>query len=204
MNHLPTCWIIDHSREAAASLRQLLETQGYGQVLGISAAVADWPGVAVDCLFIRISAWDDYLWWRHAEHRHAAETIVFLSGRFEKCTQHLVEDIDFYLRPPYRASRLAGIMRRRTDPDFHRRPLDFFFLKADYRFEVIYFTQLLYVRGNGGGTIQVRTSNHEYTLSGTLAAFERRLPVPWQRVNRSLLVAQYEPGPLEKTGRSFG
>jgi hypothetical protein len=53
---------------------------------------------------------------------------------------------------------------------------------------------LLYVRGNGGGTIHVRTSNHEYTLSGTLAAFERRLPVPWQRVNRSLLVAQYGPG----------
>ena len=83
-------------------------------------------------------------------------------------------------------------MWRRTDPRFQRRPLNFFFLKVDYRYQVIPFPQLLYVRGNGGGTILVRTAQAEYTVSGTLAAFERRLPIHWQRVNRSLLVAQYD------------
>ena len=191
---LPTCWIIDHNRAAADGLRALLDNQDYGRVLGTSATVADWAGNAVDCLFIRITAWDDYLQWRAARRLQGAGTIIFLSGEFEKCTQHLVADVDFYLQPPYRISRIAGIMRRRIDPDFPRRSLEFFFLKADWRYEVIYFTELMYVRGNGGGTIQIKTSDFEYTICGSLAAFERRLPIPWQRVNRSLLVAYYEPG----------
>lgn len=201
---LPTCWIIDHNREAAESLSELLETQGYSQVLGTSASVADWAGQPVDCLFIRITAWDDYLWWRATSRRQGATAIVFLSGRYEKCTQHLPEQIDFHLKPPYRASRIAGVLRRIADPDFPRRSLDLFFLKADCRFEPIWFQDLLYVRGSGGGTIDIRTSDREYAVSGTLGAFQRRLPIPWQRANRSLLVAQYEPGPFEKTGRLFG
>jgi DNA-binding LytR/AlgR family response regulator len=193
---LPTCWIIDHNRDAAQSLRDLLQTEGYGQVLGTSATVADWAGQPVDCLFIRITAWDDYLWWRAVQHRQGAGAIIFLSGRYERCTRHLPELIDFHLKPPYRASRLAGVLRRTQDPDFHRRSLDLFFLKADYRFQPIYFSKLLYVQGHSGGTLDVRTSDREYTVSGTLGAFERRLPIRWQRVNRSLLVARYEVGPF--------
>jgi len=201
---LPTCWIIDPNREAAVELSLLLQTQDYGQVLSTSATVADWGGQPVDCLFIRITALDDYLWWRSTSRRQGAGAIIFLSGRYEKCTQHLPEGIDFHLKPPYRATRLAGVLRRITDPDFPRRSLDLFFLKADYRFEVIYFSRLLYVRGHSGGYLDIRTSDREYTVSGTLRSFERRLPICWQRANRSLLVARYEPGPFEKTGRSFG
>jgi hypothetical protein len=166
--------------------------------------VADWAGQPFDCLFIRITAWDDYLWWRSTSRRQGAGAVIFLSCRYEKCTRHLPEQIDFHLKPPYRATRLGLVLRRISDPDFPRRPLDLFFLKTDYRFEVIYFSELLYVRGHSGGTLDIRTSDREYTVSGTLRSFELRLPIPWQRANRSLLVAQYEPGPFEKTGRSFG
>jgi hypothetical protein len=158
---LPSCWIIDHNPGAVDSLCQLLQTGGYGQVLGTSVTVADWAGQRVDCLFIRITAWDNYLEWRAGSHGEGAETIIFLSGRFEKCTRHLGES------------------------------LDFFFLKVDFRFRVIAFSSLLYVRGCCGGTIEVTTRDEEYTLSGSLTGFQRRLPIPWQRVNRSLLVAQY-------------
>lgn len=190
---LPTCWIIDHNAEAAGELRAMLETDGCGQVLGTSATVADWGGQAVDCLFIRITAWDEYLWWRRAAHRVGAGAVIFLSGRYEKCTQKLQEKLDFYLKPPYRASRLAAVLQRVGDPSFRRRTLDLFFLKADYRFEPIYFSDLLYVQGNGGATIRVLTSAGDFRIAGTLGAFERRLPIPWQRANRSILVAQYEP-----------
>jgi hypothetical protein len=201
---LPTCWIIDHNGEAAEDLRGLLQTDGYGQVLGLSATVADWAGQAVDCLFIRITAWDDYLRWRWTHRGSAAATVVFLSGRFEKGSRHLPEDLDFHLRPPYQPSRLAGIMRRRTDPDFPRRSLDLFFLNIRYRFQVVYFRDLWYIEGNGGGTIHVHTASGKFTVSGTLGTFQRRLPIPWQRVDRSVVAAQYEPGPFEKPGRSFG
>jgi hypothetical protein len=201
---LPTCWIIDHNPGAADSLKQLLQKEGYGQVLGTSTWVADWPGEPVDCLFIRISAWDDYLRWRWTHRQSAAETVVFLSGRFEKGSRHLGEDRDFHLRPPYQPGRLAGIMRRRTDPDFPRRSLDLFFLNIRYRFQVVYFRDLWYIEGNGGGTIHIHTARGKYTVSGTLGAFQRRLPISWQRVDRSVVAAQYEPGSFEKSGRLFG
>lgn len=101
---------------------------------------------------------------------------------------------DFHLKGPYRPTRVAAVLQRTRDPNFRRRVLDLFFLKADYRFEPIYFSRLLYVRGHGGGMLDVRTSDGEYTVSGTLRGFERRLPIPWQRVNRSLLVAWWEVG----------
>jgi DNA-binding LytR/AlgR family response regulator len=193
---LPTCWIIDHNPEAVEELRGLLETQGYGQVLGTSATVAERGGQPVDCLFIRITAWDQYLWWRATRHRQGAGAVIFLSGRYEKCTQQLQGKIDFHLKPPYRATRLAGVLRQISDPDLRRRSLDLFFLKADYRFEPIYFSELLYIRGRSGGYLDIRTSGQEYTVSGTLRSFEQRLPIPWQRVNRSLLVARCEAGPF--------
>jgi len=203
-SRIPTCWIIDHNPDATESLRQLLETGGYGQVLGTSASVADWSGQPVDCLFIRITAWDDYLHWRWTHRGSAAETVVFLSGRFEKGSRHLREDLDFHLRPPYQPGRIAGIMRRRIDPDFHRRSLDLFFLNIRYRFQVVYLRDLWYIEGNGGGTIHVHTARGKYTVSGTLGTFQRRIPIPWQRASRSVVAAQYEPVRLTSCSRSKG
>ena len=80
---LPTCWIIDHSQVAAETLRDLLQTGEYGEVIGTSATVGDWPGSPVDCLFIRITAWDDYLEWRALRRAPDPGTVIFLSGQHE-------------------------------------------------------------------------------------------------------------------------
>ena len=41
---------------------------------------------------------------------------------------------------------------------------------------------------HSGGYLDIRTSDREYTVCGTLRSFERRFPICWQRVN-ILLVA---------------
>jgi hypothetical protein len=186
-NPVPTCWIIDDDRRQADELHRLLRAQGYGHVLGLSSSVAGWEQRPVDCLFIRISQWDDYLKIGMAAASPSPMTVIFLSGEHEKCTGHLADVLDFHLQPPYRASRLGAIFHRRAVRNFEPRSLDFFFLKIECRFEVIYFSRLLRVRGRLGW-LTIQTRDREYHVSGTLAQFQRRLPVPSNRVNRHLLL----------------
>jgi len=155
----------------------------------MSTTVAGWENRPVDCLFIRITHWDDYLQARALHHPANAPTIIFLSGRHEKCTGHLPEVLDFHLQPPYRASRLGAIFTRRAARDFHPRSLDFFFLKAQCRFEVIGFSTLVRVRGRGG-SLTIQTDDREYTISGTLTAFQNRLPGRFHQVRRGILVTR--------------
>jgi hypothetical protein len=187
---LPTCWIIDEDRSAADELIRLLQTNNYGRVLGMSTSVAGWENRPVDCLFIRISCWDDYLRATGCGHVSAAMTVIFLSGEHEKCTSHLSGILDFHLQPPYRASRLGAIFQRRAVRNFQPRSLDFLFLKVQCRFEAIYFRALLRVRGRDGW-LTIQTRDQDYQVAGTLAQFQRRLPVSSNRINRHLLVIQY-------------
>jgi hypothetical protein len=187
---LPTCWIIDEDPAAADELIRLLQTQAYGRVLGMSTTVAGWENRPVDCLFIRISCWDDYLKATGCGHISGAMTVIFLSGEHEKCTGHLADILDFHLQPPYRASRIGTIFNRRAARNFEPRSLDFMFLKVECRFELIYFSNLLRVRGRDGW-LTVQTRGQDYHVAGTLAQFQRRLPVPSNRINRHLLVVHY-------------
>jgi hypothetical protein len=187
---LPTCWIIDDDRPQADELLRLLQTQGHGRVLGLASSVAGWENRPVDCLFIRISHWDDYLKARMLAPSPSPMTVIFLSGEHEKCTGHLSGLLDFHLQPPYRPSRLGAIFYRRAARNFEPRSLDFFFLKTQCRFEVIYFSSLLRVRGRLGW-LTIQTRDREYHVAGTLAQFQRRLPVPSNRVNRHLLLIHY-------------
>jgi DNA-binding LytR/AlgR family response regulator len=193
MTTLPNVLIIDSDREAAEELTRVLQTEGIARVRATASTVAGAVEClaltgegAVDWLFIRIAQWDDFL-----EHRahfpRGPLTVVFVSGVGEKCTRHLAGEVDFHLQPPYRASHLAAIVRRRASPDFESRPLDFFFLKVLCRHHAIPFSQLRQVRAHGH-LITIQTVDDEYTVPGSLTQFQHRLRVPSERVSRGVLV----------------
>jgi DNA-binding LytR/AlgR family response regulator len=192
MTTLPNVLIIDSDREAAEELTRLLQTEGLARVWATASTVAgaveclDVIGAgAVDCLFIRIAQWDDFL--EHRAHFPRALTVVFVSGVGERCTRHLAEEVDFHLQPPYRAGRLAAIFSRRASPSFEPRSLDFFFLKVLCRYRAIPFSKLRQVRAHGR-LITIQTVDDEYTVPGNLTQFQHRLRVPSERVSRGVLV----------------
>jgi DNA-binding LytR/AlgR family response regulator len=196
MTTLPTVLIIDHDREAAAELTRLLESEGITRVVATASSVATaTEGLylrgrpSIDCLFIRIQEWDAFF-----KHRTAFPdgplTIVFLSGRGEKCTRHLASEVDFHLQPPFRASRLAAIFRRRSSAGFQPRPLDFFFLKVLCRYRAIRFDDILEVRARSG-LLTLLLKDGEYTVTGSLTQFQHRLPVPSERVRRGVLLIHH-------------
>ena len=185
----PTCWIIDDDRTATDELTLLLQIHRFAIVVGTSTSIAGWLDHSVDCLFIRITLWDDYLKIMALLPR-TPTTVIFLSGRLEKCTQHLPAEIDFHLQPPYRTPFVSSIFNRIKDPFFEHRPLEFFFLKANCRYHVIYFSTLREVRGKAGW-ITIQTEKNEYTISGSLAQFQRRLPLPFNRVGRGLILIHF-------------
>lgn len=196
MTTLPTVLIIDNDREASAELTRLLHEGRLAKVVATASCVAAAVGglflrgqPAVDCLFIRIPEWDDFL--RHrAAFPDGPLTIVFLSGRDEKCTRHLAGEVDFHLQPPFKLSRLTAIFKRRSSPGFQPRPLDYFFLKVLCRYHAIRFDDILEVRVHGG-LLTVRLTGGEYTVTGTLTQFQDRLRVPSERVRRGILVIHH-------------
>jgi DNA-binding LytR/AlgR family response regulator len=196
MSTLPSVLIIDHDREAAAELTRLLDTEGLARAVATASSVAAaTEGLylrgrpSIDCLFIRIQEWDWFL-----QHRAAFPdgllTVVFLTGREEKCTRHLAGEVDFHLQPPFRANRLAAIFRRRSSASFEPTPLDFFFLKVLCRYHRVRFADLLEVRTNGR-LITIQTVDHEYTVPGSITQFQHRLPVPSERVRRGVLLIHH-------------
>lgn len=196
MTSLPTVLIIDNDREAAAELTRLLDGEGLARVVATASSVAAAMGglylrgePSIDCLFIRIQEWDEFL--RHrAAFPDGPLTIVFLSGREEKCTRHLAGEVDFHLQPPFKTSRLTAIFKRVLSPDFHPRPLDFFFLKVLCRYHAIRFDDILEVRAKAG-LLTIRLTNEEFIVSGSLNQFQQRLRVPSERVHRGILLVHH-------------
>jgi DNA-binding LytR/AlgR family response regulator len=196
MTSLPTVLIIDNDREAAAELTRLLDVEGLARVVATASSVAAATGglylrgePSIDCLFIRIQEWDEFL--RHrAAFPDGPLTIVFLSGREEKCTRHLAGEVDFHLQPPFKPSRLTAIFKRRLSPGFEPRPLDFFFLKVLCRYHRVRFDDIVEVRVHGK-LLTVRLTDEEYTVTGSLTEFQHRLRVPSERVRRGVLVVHH-------------
>jgi DNA-binding LytR/AlgR family response regulator len=183
--------IIDEDAVAAEELRVLLAVGKRMDCLGlfVNVPMAFEPYLVggVDLLFIRITAWDDYqkvapLLPKPPRH------VVFLSGRMEKCTQFLAVEVDFHLQPPYTGKALATCLGRMTHPFFTPRPLDFFFLRVNCRYRVVPYWSLQTVECKGN-YLEVRTDRDKYLVAGSLAQFQRRMPVTFSRVGRGLLVA---------------
>jgi DNA-binding LytR/AlgR family response regulator len=188
-----TVCIIDHDLAAADELAAILEDHGLERSVGIAASVPAamdilWKGT-VDLLCIRIAHWDDY---RKVAPLlpHLPERIVFLSGRTDKCTANLPNEVDAHLQPPYKASHVRKCLQRFADPVFRPRSQAFFFLRVDCHFHAIPLDSLQWVRTRGHQLI-IQTDKERYEVFGTLDQLQQRLPVYFTRVGRGLLIAKY-------------
>jgi hypothetical protein len=197
-----TILVIDSDAAAARELSALLLDQPGPPRLFVSLEVNAAGNVLateqIDWLFIRISQWDEYqLLVARLTHRPAR--VVFLSGRMEKCTGHLGFMLDAHLQPPYLAGRVGKCWRWLQDAAAELRPLDFFFLKTQARYVLIRYRELKQVR-RFYNELRIQTRETEYRTTGSLAAFQARLPIPLARVRRGLLVNEaYEAYDSEQT-----
>jgi hypothetical protein len=186
----PTILVIDPDTAASRELSDLLlNLPGPPRIcisMDVRPASLLLASERVDWLFIRLGEWDAYQLMA-ARAAQKARHVVFLSGRSEKCTRHLRFVLDGHLQPPYRASQVARICNRLSAPDFTARPLDFFFLKTKGRYIPIRYRDLQEVR-RSWSKLHIKTRTADYETTGSLAAFQGRLPIPLTPVRRGLLV----------------
>jgi hypothetical protein len=182
--------IIDPDEIAAHELADLLQNRPEPPRLWVASDVRTAEGILrsqrVEWLFIRIIAWDDYQRLRPTLVGMGAR-VIFLSGRNEKCTAHLPLAVDGHLQPPYRNGHLVRIWNRWMDPRFVERPLDIFFVKSRARFEPVRYGDLQQVEVEYG-KLRLQTRHAEYSVSGSLQAFQERLPVSLTMIRRGCLI----------------
>jgi hypothetical protein len=197
--------LIDADEMAARQLAELLMNRPEPPKLWVAADVAGAEPILrtqqVDWVFIRIVQWDDYQQLRPTLIG-GPKRVVFLSGRNEKCTAHLGLALDGHLRPPYRPGHLLRIWNRWMDPGFAARPLDVLFVKSRARFEPVRYGDIWQVEVENGG-LRVLTRHADYRVSGSLQAFQERLPVTMTMVRRGCLVNE-RFGPERLGGGHFG
>jgi hypothetical protein len=194
--NLSTILLIDPDETAARELAVLLNARSGPPRLfvaaGVSAAEFILRTEVIDWLFIRIIVWDDYQQ-LVSSLPSRPRRVVFLSGRNEKCTAHLASAVDGHLQPPYRNGHLIRVWNRLSDPQFVPRPLDIFFVKTRARFEPVRYGDLRQVVLERG--LEVQTRFEDYRISGSLQAFQSRLPIPLILIRRGVLVNEgFVPG----------
>jgi hypothetical protein len=201
-----TIILIDADETAAGELTALLHSRQellrvlvYGTVRDAACILRE---EAVEWLFIRINAWDDYQLLAHSLPQ-LPQRVVFLSGRNEKCTGHLASTVDGHLQPPYRAGHLAKIWNRMTDPYFIARPLDIFFIKCKARYQPVRYCDIREV-SKESGQLRIETRDSEFLVAGSLQAFQERLPVPLAHTSRGCLVNEVYPSGWSKQFMQLG
>jgi DNA-binding LytR/AlgR family response regulator len=182
--------IIDPDEMAARELADLLRNRPKPPRLWMAPDVRTAEGILrsqrVEWLFIRIIVWDDFQRLRPTLVG-AGPRVIFLSGRNEKCTAHLSQAVDAHMQPPYRSGHLVRIWNRWMDARFVERPLDIFFIKSRARFEPVRYGDLQQVEVENG-KLRLQTRHAEYSVSGSLLAFQERLPVSLTMIRRGCLV----------------
>lgn len=182
--------LIDPDEQAARELAELLMNRPEPPKLWVAASVEGGEHIlrtqAVEWLFIRIVVWDDFQRLRPMLVG-GPRGVIFLSGRNEKCTAHLASAVDAHLQPPYRPGHLVRIWNRWLSAGFTPRPLDVLFVKSRARFEPVRYNDICRVEVEGGG-LRIQTRDAEYRVSGSLQAFQDRLPVTMTMVRRGCLV----------------
>lgn len=186
----PNCLIIDPDTEAAGRIADWLtarpERPEVTTATSIRAGQHCLETEAVDWLFIRISAWDDYQ--RIAPTlRHQPKRLVFLSGFGENGAQKLDSLLDAHLTSPFQPAQLLRTWIRLSAPTYQLPPLDFFFLPSAGTYVLIRYADLREVR-RMGARLQVETRYGAYKTSGSLTAFQARLPIPLTLVDPGWLV----------------
>lgn len=182
--------IVDPDEMAAGELADLLRNRPNPPRVMMAEDVQSAEPIlrceTVDWLFIRIVMWDEFQRLRPLL-LPSPRRVVFLSGRNEKCTAHLPLALDGHMQPPYRSGHLARIWNRWMGAGFLARPLDIVFIKSRARFEPVRYCDIWQVEVEGGG-LRVQTRDADYRVSGSLQAFQDRLPVTMTMVRRGCLV----------------
>jgi hypothetical protein len=182
--------LIDPDEAAARELTELLRNRPDPPGVWVAGSVASAEMILrsqpIEWLFIRIIVWDDYQRLRPTLVG-GPRGVVFLSGRNEKCTSHLTLALDGHLQPPYRSGHLVRIWNRWMGAGFLPRPLDIVFIKSRARFEPLRYGDIWQVEIEGGGLL-VQTRHADYHVSGSLQAFQERLPATMTMVRRGCLV----------------
>jgi DNA-binding LytR/AlgR family response regulator len=182
--------LIDPDEMAARELAELLKNRPDPPKLWVAKSVASAEMILrtqpVEWVFIRIILWDDYQRLRSTLVKEPWG-VIFLSGRKEKCTAHLPLALDGHLQPPYRPGHLVRIWNRWMDVHFVRRPLDILFVKTRARFEPVRYSDIWQVEVENG-KLHLQTRHADYQVSGSLQAFQDRLPVTMAMVKRGCLV----------------
>ncbi|HEV2354973.1 MAG TPA: hypothetical protein VGR89_12060 [Puia sp.] len=188
-----TILIVDHDETAALELAGLLKNRPQPPAVFIASDVGIAEPIlrtgSIDWMFIRITAWDDFQRVRPFLAR-APRQVVFVSGRYEKCTGHLSLLLDSHLQPPYRSGHLVRIWNKWKDPLFIPRPLDLFFIKSRARFEVVRYGDLRQVDVEHG-RLRLSTRHADYHVTGSLQSFRDRLPISLALVRRGGLVNEF-------------
>src|SRR6185437_7582162 len=131
-----TILLIDPDETAARELADLLENRAHPPKVMMASDVRRAEPmlrtVVFDWMFIRIIVWDDYQRLRPLLPM-SPRRVVFLSGRMEKCTAHLLR-----------------IWNKWMEPHFVPRPLDIFFVKSRARFEPVRYGDLRQVDVENG------------------------------------------------------
>lgn len=185
--------LIDPDEVAARELADLLQNRSQPPRVLVAPDVRSAEPMlrteTLDWMFIRIIHWDDYQRLRPLLP-FAPRRVVFLSGRNEKCTAHLPLALDSHLQPPYRPGHLVRTWNKWMDAQFIPRPLDIFFIKSRARFEAVRYGDLRQVEVEFG-KLRLQTRHAEFRVSGSLQAFQERLPISLALVRRGCLVNEF-------------
>ena len=182
--------IVDPDEMAAVELADLLRNRPNPPRVFVAVDIRTAEPILrrepVEWLFIRIILWDDFQRLRSLL-MVSPRRVVFVSGRNEKCTAHLPLALDGHLQPPYRVGHLVRIWNRWMSAGFLPRPLDIVFIKSRARFEPVRYCDIWQVEVESGG-LRVQTRHADFRVSGSLQAFQDRLPVTMAMVRRGCLV----------------
>jgi len=186
----PTVVIIDADAETATPIAEWLsqrpERPEVTMVNSVRAAQRFLETEAVDWLFIRTLAWDEYQ--RIAPGLlHPPGRVVFLSGRGARGAETLDRLLDAHLKPPFQPMQLLRIWNRLSAPTYQPPPLDFFFLPTGGSYAIVRYGDLREVR-RMGARLHVETRHGGYKTAGSLTGFQARLPIPLTLVDPGWLV----------------
>jgi len=79
-----------------------------------------------------------------------------------------------------------------TDPYFTPLPLDIFFIKCRARYQPVRYCDIREV-SRESGQVRIETRDAEYLVTGSLQAFQERLPVRLAHTSRGCLVNEAYP-----------
>lgn len=151
------------------------------------AAIAALFQEEINLLFIKIRDWQPSLFLGVPPQRRPL--LVFISEAGEKGTELLANDIPLYLKEPYCPRAINRLLLRIRCCNYRaQNNWDFLFIKHNYRFKKIYFSQIQWIEAKTN-YITICTDELTITIAYSLNKMMAQLPRNlFYRVNRHLVL----------------